>query len=345
MPKYTFNLHSFVINHRRTNHLWGGGSDTVKIAVALQVGDFRYPSLYRNIGDLSDTGKEYVVDLAFRDIEIHDYNTPIKFSFVMANSGYGDEAKLADILKKGADYLAGLAVSSIPKTGFWGLVAAGASELAKYLVNELVPIIAADCDGLVASDVFAFRAGDLLTATEQQPWHSIRSYPGTDSPHGCGGNSDYTVGCSIEPTSRDVRFGGLWTTANDGFFLAYGDSYDAFTSYTLPQATADGLRPFQIWSTPTDGGRWGGLFRSGNDSWEIAYGDSYDAFNDRLSRNTDKGLLSTQIWVRQWGGSALFGGLFRGGTGGYAVVYGDSYDYFVNTQIPQQKSQGLQPVQ
>jgi len=62
MAKYTFDLHSFTINERRTNHPFGGGSDTVKIAIALQVGDYKYPAIYKAAGDLGDTGKEYVQD-------------------------------------------------------------------------------------------------------------------------------------------------------------------------------------------------------------------------------------------------------------------------------------------
>ena len=69
------------------------------------IGALAHPALYRAAGDLSDTGKEYIQDLAFRDIEIHDLNAPVKFSFVMANSGHGDDSKIRDAMTQGAiDY-------------------------------------------------------------------------------------------------------------------------------------------------------------------------------------------------------------------------------------------------
>jgi hypothetical protein len=347
MATYTFNLHSFVINHRRTNHPWGGGTDTVKIAIGLKVGDYQYPALYRNMGDLGSTGYEYLVDLAFQNVSIDDLNTPVTFSFVMMNSGHKDESKIEDLMKQGANYLVDQAKNLIPATGFWGLVATGASELAKWLVDELVPIAFADCDGLVASDVYTFRSGDLLQLTHSQPWHGGRSYPGLNSPSGCGGNSNYSVNCAISMTSRNVVFGGIFLQAgNDQVEIFYGDGFDYFNGTRLPDAINRGLRPTQLWSSPDDGGRWGGLFRSGTDEWEIAYGDGYDEFNGaRLADTRARGLSPVQIWLTQWGGAARWGGLFRTGSSNYVVHYGDDFDTFANNTIQSETSQGRAPVQ
>jgi hypothetical protein len=348
MATYTFNLHSFVINQRRTNHPWGGGTDTVKISIGLKVGDYQYPALYRNMGDLGSTGYEYLVDLAFQNIEIDDLNAPVTFSFVMMNSGHKDESKVENLMKQGANYLVEKAIGLIPSAGFWGLVASGASELAKWLVDELAAIAFADCDGLVASDVYTFRAGDLLTLTQSQAWHRSRSYPGLNSPSGCGGNSDYSVNCAISMTAQNVVFGGLFSlVGNDQVEIYYGDSYDHFNGTRLPDAIQRGLRPVQLWSSPADGGRWGGLFRSGTDASEWVYGDSYDEFNGpRLADTAARGLAPIQIWLNQWGGAgARWGGLFRTGNTNYAIHYGDDFDTFANQTLQSEVSQGRGPAQ
>lgn len=346
MPKYTFNLHSFTINNRRTNHPLGGGTDTVKIAAALQVGDHVYPALYRGAGNLGDTGKEYVQDLAFRDVEIRDPNVPVKFSFVITNSGHQDENQVRDVVTKGANYLVGLAVASIPQTGIWGVVATGASALAKYLIQELASIFDANCDGLVASDAFAFRAGDLLKATRNGPWHSVRDYPGMKSPHGCGGNSNYRVDCSIAQTSQAAKFGGLWTPGNDGYQVVYGDAWDYFNGHRVPDLAKSDLRPVQVWQMPWSETNWGGLFRSGGDAYMIEYGDSYDYFNNQRVKDAQaQGLGPTYIHIRQWAGDTRYAAVFRSNAGPCQIVYGDSYDHFMNQRIPELGAKGLTPVQ
>lgn len=57
-----------------------------------------------------------------------------------------------------------------------------------------------DCDGMVAADVIGRSKGDLdaaIDAADGMSYTQNRRYPGTDSPAGCGSNSDYTVTWSI----------------------------------------------------------------------------------------------------------------------------------------------------
>lgn len=194
---YNFDLRWFQINRRRTNHPWGGGTDTVKISLGLKVGDYQYPALFSDRGDLGDTGIKYGIDFGFRNIRIDDLNAPVQFSFMMMNSGHGNTQIVEDVMKKGADYLVNVAVASIPATGFWGLVASGASAAGAWLVSHVGAIIFANCDGLVASDVYTFSGGDLLNATTSGPLELGREYPGLESPEGCGHNSNYFVDCLI----------------------------------------------------------------------------------------------------------------------------------------------------
>jgi hypothetical protein len=68
-------------------------------------------------------------------------------------------------------------------------------------VGEVGTILFANCDGPVAAGVHVFTGAELTSMTTggkavTQTDHN----PGTDSPHGCGGNSNYFVTWSIRPT-------------------------------------------------------------------------------------------------------------------------------------------------
>jgi hypothetical protein len=57
-----------------------------------------------------------------------------------------------------------------------------------------------DCDGMVAADLIARSKTELDTAIDSgdgTTFRQSRRYPGSDSPAGCGANSDYTVTWSI----------------------------------------------------------------------------------------------------------------------------------------------------
>jgi hypothetical protein len=57
-----------------------------------------------------------------------------------------------------------------------------------------------DCDGMVAADVIARSREQLDTAIDAAggtTYRQTRRYPGSDSPAGCGSNSDYTVTWSV----------------------------------------------------------------------------------------------------------------------------------------------------
>jgi hypothetical protein len=57
-----------------------------------------------------------------------------------------------------------------------------------------------DCDGMVAADAIARSKEQLDTAIDAAggaTYRQSRRYPGSDSPAGCGSNSDYTVTWSV----------------------------------------------------------------------------------------------------------------------------------------------------
>ena len=71
-------------------------------------------------------------------------------------------------------------------------------------VKQLLGVVFADCDGVVASNLIPYQKGrDLQAAIQSDPLHRIvkaTPFPGSESPVGCGANSYYTVGWSISPT-------------------------------------------------------------------------------------------------------------------------------------------------
>jgi hypothetical protein len=191
-----FALHAFNIVHKRSNAP-AGKSDTVKVSASLRVDDQSYPTLFRDLGDLNDTGW-YGLNLTFPSVTVRR-DSHIALSFLILNSGHGDQTKVKDDMKKATDALVVAAAASIPATGFWGLLATGATALAKLVLDSIVGLFTANCDGPLAADVYQLTGAQVM----DNDWASARGYPGTDSEHGCGGNSYYHVG-SI-PALQGIR--------------------------------------------------------------------------------------------------------------------------------------------
>lgn len=58
---------------------------------------------------------------------------------------------------------------------------------------EVLNIVFADCDGTVVPGALSLGQAELLANAVPGPWEITVRYPGTDSPVGCFGNSDYSV--------------------------------------------------------------------------------------------------------------------------------------------------------
>jgi hypothetical protein len=79
-------------------------------------------------------------------------------------------------------------------------------------LQELLNLLTADCDGLVAaSQGFAFTARQLaeMVANPNQTWSVTQQNPGTNSPTGCGANSSYHVNYLIEAPAPRRTFQSL----------------------------------------------------------------------------------------------------------------------------------------
>jgi hypothetical protein len=193
MAKYTFRLDSFDINNTRARH-----NDTDYVAIGLKVGDKTFPSQVWGMGDLNNG--HYPVGIAFENIDVYGASTPVTFNFQIVNSGHSNPSAIENALTQGALDLMSYGATALgdvvlPGTGsIWGWAGKAAGEW-------LAGIIFADCDGAVAIDQVAINGATLKAWTAQGIHSETRSYPGTDSPVGCGSNSEYNVTWSIERTS------------------------------------------------------------------------------------------------------------------------------------------------
>jgi len=193
MALYTFRLDCFQISDTRSLH-----TDTDYVAIGLQIGDRTFPTQTKAMGDLNNG--HYPVGLAFEDILIADPATPVIFNYQIVNSGHASQADLDHALTSGAAQLAAQGAAAlgdalVPGTGsIWGMAASAA-------VQWLGGILFADCDGPVAIDQVARKAEAIDQAIEKAntwgTYSDTRFYPGTDSPAGCGSNSQYTVTWSV----------------------------------------------------------------------------------------------------------------------------------------------------
>jgi len=94
------------------------------------------------------------------------------------------------------------------------------------VVLEGLSILFADCDGTVVPGVLSLGQTELLSFAVPGPWEITIQYPGTDSPDGCGPNSNYSVTYSI--------IGGVsWVTVPTVIGMAPKAAGDALTAAGL----------------------------------------------------------------------------------------------------------------
>lgn len=184
MGSYTFTLDKFHISHTRALH-----NDTDTVSIGVKVGNGAVQTQIKHMGDVNDG--DHHVGLAIGPIEIDDAATPIVVNYQILNSGHASDAQLDSALTYGAD---ALAAGIIGTANIWG--AAGV-----WAVKYFADFIGADCDGAVAIDQESFTAAEIdqrLGGNETADFSKY--FAGTDSPHGCGNNSKYTVTYSVSRT-------------------------------------------------------------------------------------------------------------------------------------------------
>jgi hypothetical protein len=208
MALYTFTVEGFHIDTTRAR-----GDDTDQVAAVLRVGNETLPTQSLSTGDVD--GGDFPIGMVFGPRLISQDNTAAVLSYSLYN---GDTSKLPKTLTALTSHLVDKAVESMIKekdpeqadpsdfTDFpdgpdnpdfnfeddsWIKVLEFAT-----LTNFLFP----DCDDFVAMGTIGKckkRWDTLIDAAGGATFRQKIRYPGTDSPSGCGSNSDYSVTWSV----------------------------------------------------------------------------------------------------------------------------------------------------
>jgi hypothetical protein len=100
----------------------------------------------------------------------------------------------AESIGAGAGALAGAEIG----TAIVPIIGSALGALAGWLVSEFTTLFFANCDGPVAAEQVVFTGAQLSAKTANGvDFTHATFHPGTDSPGGCGSNSEYWVGWSI----------------------------------------------------------------------------------------------------------------------------------------------------
>jgi hypothetical protein len=207
---YTFKLEKFRIDNTRSRH-----DDTDKVFFGIQVGARQFPAQSYFAGNLNNG--EYPVPLEFDSVFVSNAATPVVISYQIYN---GDMTKVAiDFSKLNID-LGEQAVEFVKQkveqgdpgdyTDFSSHAPQGPSQDNINFVDgtwlgflefvSLGSFLFPDCDGFVAVGTLGKPKNSWDALIDSAGGDTLRSsirYPGTDSPAGCGSNSDYTVTWSL----------------------------------------------------------------------------------------------------------------------------------------------------
>jgi hypothetical protein len=202
MATYSFVVPSFHIAEIRSIH-----TDTLVASTALRVMNAN-GSLHRDHGTKGVTlgdrkaGGDVVPGLEWNGVDVPD-PTPdnpdggaVYWTFILTNAGHDDGAVLP-ALNKAADAWAGaLAGKALDKdTGGGSSILFALASVGVVAAQEVMNLLAADCDGIVASGAFVRTSAELakMMPPPALRFATVEDNPGAKSPAGCGANSRYLV--------------------------------------------------------------------------------------------------------------------------------------------------------
>jgi hypothetical protein len=269
MSKYNFVVGSFVIHNTRSRH-----NDTDYISASVAVAGRPPLKATQKLGDLNNG--TYRTAMNFKDVEVADNETAV-FTYAIVNSGHTDpntaektlEQAVSSLAQKGAQIAAtgvgaaiGAGLGASIGTAVVPVVGTALGALAGWLVTSAGNLVFANCDGTVAAGVHAF-TGAQLRASQGGHLGATDHHPGTDSPHGCGSNSNYDVSWSISAGDIATVFdlNGSWAAGGKPgpkISLSGNAITVDMSAYARPTAHGSVIDPQDIKVTFTDGGTFTG---------------------------------------------------------------------------------------
>jgi hypothetical protein len=195
---FTITLESFSIEETRSTE-----NDTDYVTVSVAVGSNPPQTLpTKSMGNLGRG--TYPVNLSIPDIEVLP-NEAVAFVYSIVNTGYDQdtvEQKLSSALTAAATQAAaagGKALGGAIAGPVGSFILSEIGSLSgAWLGKELAGFILPDCDGPVAGATHTYSGEQLAQQTAGGRVHYLVDInKGTDSKDLCGGNSQYSVKCSI----------------------------------------------------------------------------------------------------------------------------------------------------
>jgi hypothetical protein len=192
MAIFSFALNSFEIMQTRSLHQ---DTDfvTFSIVVNPQGGVGNPQTLKKSMGNVNNGG--FHLGMSFPNVVVNPTDT-VLMNYLILNSGHKNPGEVetalenaaTKMLMEGADllsmYLSGLGV---PDT------TAVLDAVAKYISDEIIAVLNANCDGCVAGGQYSFTYDELIAKLAPGPFQQNLKFLGGASPKGCGSNSVYYV--------------------------------------------------------------------------------------------------------------------------------------------------------
>jgi hypothetical protein len=204
--RYTFSMDSFRITDTRSRH-----EDTDYVSISLAVGSAPPLTKTKAMGNLNNG--TFKVGLTFDNVSVGS-DEPVVFTYTIVNNGHGSQVDVEKSMEKAGSQLAQKAADAAAKaigteigsalgasigTAAVPVVGTALGALAGWIVGEVGGVLFANCDGPVAAAVHVFKGADLASQTGNGRIMAQTDHnPGTDSPAGCGSNSNYYVAWSVK---------------------------------------------------------------------------------------------------------------------------------------------------
>jgi hypothetical protein len=195
-PVFSFTLNSFRITDTRSVH-----EDTDFVSISVVVGanaPIHLPA--KAMGNLNNG--VYPVNLTIPNVAVAP-GEKVAFSYSIVNTGYAANSTEADLVKA-TDAAATAAASAAGGAISAGTGTAVGTAAGGWLGPKIAGVIFADCDGPVAAGDHSWTGEALAKLAIGHAVTTEDNNPGTDSPHGCGSNSQYYVTWTVSGAEVDA---------------------------------------------------------------------------------------------------------------------------------------------
>lgn len=233
---FTIGVSNIDIEATRSGSLLGTARDTDYGYVGVRVG--KKPPILVPLPDVLNVKDGQYRGWGVPEVEVQPDDV-VTFTYTMVNAGHGDPSqidqdlqsatqqlldKVADAAEDALEELADEAISEaalalISDAAVAELVDVAASAfvgpllglVAGWLEGQITGLLFPNCDGAVAAGMHVM-TGAMLQAAGEVGLGGLDLNPGSDSPGGCGGNSDYRISWSARPARPDTS-----VTLNEGY--------------------------------------------------------------------------------------------------------------------------------